>query len=47
MILGQKKRLYEQTKHDPRMNRKARRIGIKMQRRVGDINEVTDVGQIE
>lgn len=46
MRLGQKKRLYEQTKHHPRMNRKARRTGLKIGGLVGDINEITDVGQM-
>lgn len=40
MSLGQMKRLYEQTKPDPRMNKKARRTGIKILGGVGDINEV-------
>lgn len=40
MSLGQMKRSYEQTKPDPRMNKKARRTGIKILGGVGDINEV-------
>lgn len=40
MSLGQMKRLYEQTKPDPRMNKTARRTGIKILGGVGDINEV-------
>lgn len=46
MSLGQKKRLYEQTKHAPGMKRKERRTGIKIFRRFGDINEVKDVGRM-
>lgn len=44
MGLGQKKRLYKQTKHDPRMNKKARRTGMEILGRVGDIREFKDVG---
>lgn len=44
MSLGQKKGLYEHTKHDLRMNRKTRRTGIKNTRKGWDINEVKDVG---
>lgn len=46
MSLGPKKRLYEQTQHDPRMNRKAWKTRIKTQARVGAISEVTDVRQM-
>lgn len=37
MSLGQKKGLYEHTKHDLRMNRKTRRTGIKILGRVGTL----------
>lgn len=41
-----KEKIYEQTKHAPRMNRKTKRIGKGVLGRGGDIYEVKDVGQM-